>query len=273
MMKESRSEKHRRMGMEYIAKGAWPEICGEKNTKLLKTARAYELHTGIPAVCGGFGLPAVVTCPGARDCIRGCYATKGNYGYQNIVKRLGANLHGLGTTKQSATIAICRALKSWYDRNRKPMASTYLLRIHDSGDFFSQYYLDAWTQSIKAFVGAVDSKHTFIAYGYTKSLHLDFTEFLSLDCVKFVQSMGGKYQVDFDYGVAAIVPKGSVISGEWIDANNDDSIMDLGVILGHKKIALEYHGSGDGSQWPTTEQIDQGITVQDTRLITIGSRS
>lgn len=60
-----------------------------------------------------------------------------------------------------------------------------MVRIHDSGDFFSQDYLDAW----KAIAAAFPS---VIFYAYTKSLHLDIETDKPLN-LRITQSLGGKY--------------------------------------------------------------------------------
>jgi len=57
------------------------------------------------------------------------------------------------------------------------------LRIHESGDFFSQDYLDAWVSIIKAFP-------TFSFWAYTKSYMLDFKEALKL------KNLNLRYSVD-----------------------------------------------------------------------------
>lgn len=252
------------------SKGASGKITGEKNAKLLKTAKAYESKYKRPCIIGSYSIPAGSTCPGAAGCLRGCYARSGNYMYVNVAKRLYINWLSLGKSKQSATVTILNAVRAWYYKNHKSYACTYLVRIHDAGDFFAQFYLDAWTQAIKTFNEESAPEHEVIFYGYTKSLHLNFSEFLSLPNVRFVQSLDGKYQPDWDHGVAAIVPKDSEITGSWVDANGDEGIQDLAVIDGHKRIALTYHGSGAGNWFNTTEEIDAGLVPGD--LVQIGAR-
>lgn len=49
----------------------------------------------------------------------------------------------------------------------------YAVRIHESGDFFSQKYLDAWISIIKAYP-------SLMFWAYTKSYMLDFSEAVKL---------------------------------------------------------------------------------------------
>tara|TARA_Y100000401_G_C8288925_1_gene207582 strand:+ start:152 stop:961 length:810 start_codon:yes stop_codon:yes gene_type:complete len=253
-----------------IRAGASAKITGKKNSKLLATAKAYECKYKKQCIIGAYSIPAGFTCPGAGGCLNTCYARHGNFKFIGVAKRLWINWLALGKSKQSATVTLLNAIRAWYYENHKPYPCTYLLRIHDAGDFFAQFYLDAWTQAIKTFNAESAPEHDVIFYGYTKSLHLNFSEFLSLPNVRFVQSLDGKYRPNWDHAVAAIVPKDSPITGSWVDANGDPSIQDLAVIDGSRRIALTYHGSGSGNWFNTTQEIDQGLESSD--LIQIGVR-
>lgn len=88
-----------------------------------------------------WGLPAVVTCPGASaECVIACYALRHRYRFPSVQTRLEANMVArrdlagwVGSVV--AQIAMCR-IKS--------------VRIHTSGDFDSAAYVDAWRAIAKA---------------------------------------------------------------------------------------------------------------------------
>ena len=238
-----------------------PKITGRRQKKIDKTALAYTANHGVNARSGTFSLQAVSTCPGAGDCAKDCYATQGRYKYESVWGRRFINQRALGTTKESMTRGLLRALRIWYEENHIPLECVYLLRLHDSGDFFSQKYVDSWAQALRTFTPEMDSNHRLIPYGYTKSLHLDFSSLFSVPGVRLVQSLGGKFDhlIDWRFGVSAIVPKGSTIDRPWLDANGDPEIQDLAVIDGSQdvKIALTYHGPRKARhQWKTTEELN-----------------
>tara|TARA_Y100001937_G_scaffold112874_1_gene160948 strand:- start:215 stop:1051 length:837 start_codon:yes stop_codon:yes gene_type:complete len=262
---KKRAQERRAYALEYIAHGgknAKAKITGSNQDKMKKTAMAYTSKHGVLAVAGAFNLPAVDACPGAGECSKDCYADQGRYKIKNVWGRRWVNWAALGRSTLDMTQALLGAIRVWYHSESLPHRSVYLLRIHDSGDFFNQRYVDAWEQALKTFQPEMSDNHTLIAYGYTKSLHLDFSRLFTVPGVRFVQSLGGRYddRVDWNFGVSAIVPKGSEIKGQWLDANGDPSIQDLAVIDGPQnvRIALTYHGPARMRvQWKTTDQLDR----------------
>jgi hypothetical protein len=107
------------------------------------------------------------------------------------------------------------------------------VRIHDSGDFHSQAYLDAWKDAARFFPNV-----TF--YAYTKSLHLDLHNNLPYN-FKLVQSLGGKYdeRVNLDHSHSRIFSDHDArIAAGYEDGNVDD----MPAINGEIKIGLVYHG-------------------------------
>jgi hypothetical protein len=112
-----------------------------------------------------WNLPEGITCPGATElCKKVCYAKDSTVRFPNVVP--GSRAHNLAIAKRSD---FPEFLTQKLNRARLPR-----MRIHESGDFFNQKYLDTWTEAI-----AQDSKRTF--WAYTKSHKLDFTEALKLD--------------------------------------------------------------------------------------------
>lgn len=118
-----------------------------KNTSLINRARILN-----------FSLPAYktqnnkVVCPFAKDCVKYCYAQKGNYRYPSVKKGLN-NRYELSKKEEFVTIMNANIL----------LERPTHVRIHDSGDFYSVKYLNKWIQI------ANDNKEV-IFYAYTKSI-------------------------------------------------------------------------------------------------------
>jgi hypothetical protein len=186
------------------------------NTKLNKTSA----KAGYRVV--GFGLPAVDTCPGASACKGICFATQGTYRFRAVRAVRAENLAASqGDTFVNDMIAAIRRRRS---RN--------VVRVHDSGDFYSQSYLDSWFAIARALPGK-------IFYAYTKSLHLDFTG--KPDNFQVVQSLGGKYDhmVDRSRPHARIFATHAArIAAGYVDGNETD----IPAIEGETRIGLVYHG-------------------------------
>lgn len=177
-----------------------------------------------------FGIPALksetgfITCPMAGACAAICYARQGSYTWEPVRRAREANLAAIreGVHQFAAdAIADLSHIKA------------SIVRIHDSGDFFSQDYLDAWI-----FIARKFPEKTF--YAYTKSLHLDFS--FAPKNLKITQSFGGK----LDSRIDVARPHSRIFatdkarrSARYIDGNNND----LQAIKGKTRIGLVYHGT------------------------------
>lgn len=122
-----------------------------------------------------FSLPAGWTCPGAKDCksramvgdngkryIKDgkdtefrCFAASQEVLYTNTYNARKHNLDILRAAKTKAKMA--KLISDSLPKNAK------IVRIHVSGDFFSQNYFDAW-------VSVAKDNPSVIFYAYTKSL-------------------------------------------------------------------------------------------------------
>lgn len=195
------------------------------NSKLQKTS-------GETLKIVGFGISAdtdingVNSCPGALACRGVCYAKQGTYLFKNVKEARFFNL--------SASFSPdFRDMLVWDLISITHNGKINCVRIHDSGDFHSQSYLDAWKDAARFFPHV-----TF--YAYTKSLHLDLHNNLPAN-FKLVQSLGGKY----DERVNLSMPHSRIFStdDDRINAGYvDGNINDLPAILGDIKIGLVYHG-------------------------------
>jgi hypothetical protein len=136
-----------------------------------KLARSGIFSWGIPAYKSADG---TITCPGALDCIRGCYAAQGRYVMPNV------------KTAQENRLALSRS-PEFVDMIDGEIKSRLVrkLRVHDSGDFYSLSYLQNWLE-----IARRNPKTLF--YAYTKMLPL-------LDRVTppgnfvFIKSTGGRW--------------------------------------------------------------------------------
>jgi hypothetical protein len=106
-----------------------------------------------------FSIPAGKTCPGCTKlCGQGCYAKKAERAWPSVALSRKRNLE---YTKRDGFVA--RAIEIIKRRDRK------WFRIHESGDFYNQKYLDKWLAICR---GCPEVR--FLAF--TKSFHLDFTQ-------------------------------------------------------------------------------------------------
>ncbi len=106
-----------------------------------------------------FNIPAIQTCPFRTPlCEKACYALKAERLYPNV---LPAREHNLAIIRKGQFKPLMlEAIKTNYKKIKT-------IRIHESGDFFSQSYLDDWFAIAREFP-------EFIFYAYTKSFYLTF---------------------------------------------------------------------------------------------------
>lgn len=197
-----------------------------KNEKLAKTSGGFYNVVG-------FGLPADHTfldanlverntCPGALACRAVCFAKQGRYVQKNVK---GARAFNLAFTQSDGFVAGIIA-----DLNR--MRSVNTVRIHDSGDFYSQEYFNKWCEIARAL-----PRLTF--YAYTKSLHLDLDG--APDNFKVTQSLGGKHDASVDLSrphSRIFADDDARIAAGYVDGN----VSDAPAIQGLVQIGLVYHG-------------------------------
>ena len=113
-----------------------------------------------------FNLPAVKTCLNCSDCKTTCYARKSERMYIDTRISRDTNLRLFLTNKE-----LLRELVILQLSNNKENT----VRIHESGDFFSQEYIEFWCEIIKSF-----PLKKFYAYTKVRSiLNFDYIESLS----------------------------------------------------------------------------------------------
>lgn len=178
-----------------------------------------------------FTIPALVTkdgfktCPNAGACAKGCYARMGAYVWPKVYAK---HLSNLEATKHKAftQLAITELIK----------IKANLVRIHDSGDFYSKDYVNKWLEVCKALPNIQ-------FYAYTKMISL----FKSIDKLPnnliIIYSYGGIEDnlIDPLHDRHSMVFETETELKAWgyIDTSNDDTLA-LGI---NPKIGLVYHGN------------------------------
>lgn len=194
-----------------------------QNAKLKKTSIENKMRVM------NFSLPAYKTitgktvCPFAKDCVKYCYAQKGNYTFPSVIKGLN-NRYELSKTdefvpKMNATIILERPTH---------------VRIHDSGDFYSPQYLNKW-------ISIANDNKEVIFYAYTKSIKF-FIDGLKLPKnLKIIFSEGSKTDNLINtakHRHARIFKSKELLNAAgYIDASDND----LKAITDNKRVGLVYH--------------------------------
>jgi len=183
-----------------------------------------------------FGIPAYktesgrLTCPAAAECLKGCYAKQGFYVMPNVA-RAQETRYALTKSKAFVTTMVAEIQK------RKPA----VVRIHDSGDFYSREYLEKWLEIVRA---CPETRF----YAYSKMIPLfkpapgSGLRFNPPSNFKIVFSYGGKY----DFMINRETDNHSVVfstvdelqKAGYVDCHERDyTFMD-----GVQKVGLVYHG-------------------------------
>ena len=203
-----------------------------------------------------FNLPAGKTCPGAMLCKSfavvengkrriqdgehtefRCFAASSEVQYDAVFENRASNLQMIvDAIKNGIVVDLIHNSIQFY-RTRK----TKKVRIHESGDFFSGAYLDAWIE-------VAHRNPDLQFYCYSKSLQL-FLNFKLPANFYFTASYGGKWDHLIDEGLFTRYSKVFMTEEDAIAAglevDHDDSHC-----FGDKPFALLVHGTQPkGSAW------------------------
>lgn len=193
-----------------------------------KLAKSNIYSWGIPAYKSQSGM---ITCPGAKDCIVGCYARNGRYVMTNVKQAQEKRL-ALSLTEEFVDV-ICQEI------SRRKVER---LRIHDSGDFYSLDYLKKW-------IKIAELNPSTLFYAYTKMLPL-------LNLVVFpsnfviIKSFGGKWDNQINTETDRHSKVFSTIDALKIAGYQDVSVTDDLAFSGNNKVGLIYHGP-KAKKWGT----------------------
>lgn len=102
------------------------------------------------------------TCPSAGVCAKVCYARNGSYRFSNVLHRHEENLVYVLDDLAGWTVQMIAEVQGMCGRAAR-RGRQVIVRIHDSGDFFSDEYLSAWLEVMAA---CPDARF----YAYTKEV-------------------------------------------------------------------------------------------------------
>lgn len=196
------------------------------NGKMIKTEEA---HPGY--YFRTWSIPASPdTCPNAGRCKHGCYAGTGRMGCPTAQNAYAENLIMIedGTFEERISEEIAtEAAKA--ARGGKQLR----IRIHDTGDFFSEEYLDTWIRVMQRF-----PEVRF--YAYTKMVSLVSSKVLPAN-LRIVYSYGGKEDALLDtirdVAKAAVIGESAPLPLGYADGSHDDFWASEGM-----SVAIRYHG-------------------------------
>lgn len=212
-----------------------------QNKKMSKSSDSKVLvyNFGIPAFQSKTGLR---TCPNAGKCAAGCYARMGAYVWSNVSQAYEARL----TASQTDTFIdqVETELQKLYIKAYK-LDKQLVIRIHDSGDFYSMEYFQKWNE--------IAGRNPFIKfYAYTKQVEMlqGRHSFISL-----IFSLGGKQdgmiQVETARHSKVFESINQLKTEGYADASQDDMVAAFGM---SNKVGLVYHGnkSYKNTKWSET---------------------
>jgi hypothetical protein len=200
-----------------------------QNAKMKKIKQYDVYNWGIPAFRSQTG---TVTCPMAGVCASGCYAQSGAYRFGNVKTKYESRLELSQTEAFVPTLlAEIEQVKATASKRGKQC----LIRIHDSGDFYSVQYINKWLEIIQ-------SQPDTLFYAYTKQV----SQFKALDIPKnliLIYSYGGRQDdlidPERDRHSQVFQYEAELASQGYSDASQDDMVA-LGDNL---KIGLVFHHS------------------------------
>ena len=152
-----------------------------QNSKLKETSKKLGLkifNFSIPAYKSVNGQ---TICKYAKDCVKYCYAQKGNYTRFPKIGQLMEQRYEL--SKQSIFIGLMNI------EIKKKKADA--IRVHDSGDFYSKEYLQKWISIAK-------DNPAVNFYAYTKSLPF-FKDIILPNNMDIIFSVGGYKDKTIDF--------------------------------------------------------------------------
>jgi hypothetical protein len=166
------------------------------------------------------------TCPQAGPCAKVCYAKQGRYAMPTVKNARDESL------KQAESPDFEQRVNK--DLSEFKKRSKIIVRLHDSGDFYKQEYLDTWNR-------VAENHQDIIFYAYTKSHHLDFSK--TPENMRIIQSLGGVRDdlVKEDRPICRIFTSHEEMNtAGYVDGGGEEG--DLPAIRGDMRIGIVYHG-------------------------------
>jgi len=195
-----------------------------QNAKMKKTSKennAKIFNFSIPAYKTKSGK---ITCPFAKECVKYCYAQKGNYTRFPKIGELMEEKYKISKTNTFIPLM--------NEEIRKKKATH--VRIHDSGDFYSIAYLNKW-------ISIANDNKDIIFYAYTKSIKFFINGLKLPKNMKVIFSEGSKndnlINTAKDRHARIFKSKELLQAAGYINASDND----LKAITENKKVGLVYH--------------------------------
>lgn len=144
-----------------------------QNSKLKKTSQIAGkrvVNFGIPAYKSETGK---ITCPFADECIKYCYARKGTFRWPNTINAYEKRFRIARSPDFETIINAALVLQN-----------PHYVRVHDSGDYFSEKYMDRWFSIMRANPGIKFYSYTnsvLLMKMYDKGIPDNFDYILSTD--------------------------------------------------------------------------------------------
>jgi len=186
---------------------------------------------------GGYTLrgESFKVCIGAGACLALCYAMQGRYGMSTSQAPRVVNHQTLLRLNGAYSNGVIKALDGMVKRLGRSFG---LVRLHDSGDFFADWYAYAWL-----IVARMNPDILF--YCYTKS-HTIFPDHTTAPAnLRIVRSYGGKRDdlIDDDKPHARIFESVKALKDAGYINANDEVDGEIATIAGEQRIGLAYHGT------------------------------
>lgn len=207
-----------------------------QNAKMRKSSQNGNnvFNFGIPAFRSETGL---ATCPNASQCATGCYARTGTYRFKNTVN---AYEQRLSLTQLPDFVPLLIADIHLKSLQSKAKGLNCIIRIHDSGDFYSKDYAKKWFAIMSHF----ENNPNVSFYAYTKMVSM-FETFKAENIIpsnfRAIYSYGGKEdsQIDTESHKHSRVFESlaQLLQAGYVDASQDDM-----VAYNSLKVGLVYHG-------------------------------
>lgn len=189
-----------------------------------------------------FGIPAfksqngTLTCPNALNCVSGCYARSGAYIWSNVSQAFEARLKL--TQSENFERVIMFHIDTLLARHKSGLV---LIRVHDSGDFYSTSYQLAWYHVASCY----QNEPRVQFYAYTKMVsQSEKLAQIKPSNFRTIYSFGGREdsQIDTDkhYHSKVFQNDTDLQAQGYIDGTLDDTVAALGAA---RRIGLVYHGA------------------------------
>lgn len=169
----------------------------------------------------------VKTCPNAGVCASLCYARSGTYRFSNVKAAHTRNLEYVLNDTDGWKQEMVAELS-------KPRHRNGWVRIHDAGDFFADWYMQAWCE-------IADAHHDVTFYAYTKEVSMTrrlVAAGVVPDNLLLVFSLGGNedHLIDLatDRHADVFVDPESLEAAGYHDQTQDDRLS----VLGPQKVGI-----------------------------------